>query len=294
VRLDGRRRLAFAAISGALVLLAVWVTFRLDLLFPYVRNKITRFGFLSPNELIVGAQDPLWPNGLDRVISFLVLLGALLLVRVFCSLRSPSKALRLILLFASLQFAYLLATAGIGFDRHMLILFPTLVLLVAGSTLVERSPARLVFVPALSILALYAIAGTHDWHAVSRAAARASKALVESGIAPDHIDAGYAQTGWMAYEQSLAELREGLPARSRRGDAWYIQALYPRVETRYVVSLSEALDAERWVPALSPWARGFALLPRLDDYVRIDTEPFFRFWPPGEDHLFVVRDRRIP
>ena len=287
-----RRQLAALGVLAAILGAFLWVTFGLDLLFPYLRNKITRFGLLSPNELILGARDILWPQGADRLASVLLLLGALLLGLRAAAARLASPTLRLAGLLLALQLAYLLATGGIGFDRHLLILAPTALILFVGSLgpALRLRPGRAAL--ALLPFAAYAVATSHDWHAISRTAARAQRQLVGAGLDPELLDAGYAATSYAVYERGRRERAAGLPPRARRGDIWYIRSLDPRVLTCTVLSLSPRMDRQRWLPGLSPWALATANLPSLASYRVVGELPYTTWCPHRQRHLYVLADRR--
>ena len=54
-----------------------WLPFTLGILFPYFPNKLTPFGFLSPNEVIVGNRPVLWGKGVSWTVSLLCIVGVL-------------------------------------------------------------------------------------------------------------------------------------------------------------------------------------------------------------------------
>lgn len=301
------------ALASCVALLAVflWGTLRDGQRFPYISNKITKFGYLSPNEVIVGAREVLWPRLGGEVMSAVVGIAALALVWI--SIRGneadgrravPDElaraTTRLCALLLGLQLLYQFLTIGIAFDRHFLIFLPAaVVVFVARMGSSVRVPAWR-FAPGLLLFAGYSLAGTHDVHAFSRAAFEAGEALIAEGVDPASIDAGYAFDGWYMYERSQRETREQrLPSRARAGrnvaDAWYVRKLFPRIETRFVVSLSETMEWSAWRHAVSPWARRYAFLPRIGGYQRVRTHPYRSYWPPKQQRVFVLTDptRRV-
>lgn len=274
--------------------------------FPYLRNKLTAFGYLHPNELMLGARDVLWPPGLGWIAAVVLLLAAtgcaLLLIRGLPTvrpedddtLRTRGTGVRLLGLVLALQLAYSFVTFGIVFDRHLVMAAPVAIALFV--TLAEaRARLRLLPFAALMLpLSLYAVAGTHDVHAFSRAAFVAGEELIAEGSDPQWIEAGYAFDGWYMYERSRDELAAGRRPLVRQGDAWYLSLVTPRVLSKYVVSLSERMDEQDWRHAVSPWAASYVFLGRLDRYRPLRTHPYTSYWPPGTKQVHVLEDARIP
>lgn len=301
-----RGRAALAVAAGAAGLFAL-EAFGEDLLFPYLRNKLTRFGYWSPNEVMLGARPVLWGEEVAWVLGALLLAGvialALLLSRACESDgagagdgEAPHRtSLRLLGCLLALQLAYAVATAPILFDRHLIALAPTVIGLAALGA--AGAPRVLPFLAIALPLAAWSIAGTHDAHSMSRAAWRAGEALVAEGVDPALIDAGYAFTGWHMYERSQAEIRQGLPPRWRGGrgestsDPWYLRLLAPRVLSRYKVSLSREMDAEEWRDALGASARATSLLPAWSGHRVLERREWRAYWPWGVQPLFVLEDR---
>ena len=260
------------------------------------KNKLTMFGFLSPNELIVGAREVLWGPAVGFVVSVILLLGACCFVagclRSLGEQRPRSQTLRLLGVLVALQLLYSAATIGITFDRHLLILLPTCVVLFAGSV---GSRAR--WRPALAGLVLlpfafYGVAGTHDVHAFSRAAERMGSELLQAGVDPRFIDAGYAFDGWHMYERSVAELRLPGSRSLAEADAWYLHSVIPRIRPRYLVSLSPSMEVETWAEAVSPWAVGYAFMPRIEQYRVRKQESYLGFWPAGRRPIYLLENPR--
>src|SRR2546426_9021794 len=101
------------------------------------------------------------------------------------------KGLNLLVLLGLLQFLYTLATYPIVFDRHLLLCFPTVLVLLCVWT--RAWPAgRLAFALISTPLVGYSLAGTHDVHAFSRAAFQAGDSLIARRASPRVIDGGYA------------------------------------------------------------------------------------------------------
>ena len=265
--------------------------------FPYLRNKLTPFGYLRPNELIVGDRPVLWPPGAGWPIGAVLAASALLLAVALAAAprlvrAGPGAAgRRLLLLVVAAQAAYALVTWPILFDRHLLLLAPTSVLLYCVLVRDRIRPRPIACATLLVPLGLYAVAGTHDVHAISRTAFVAGGDLLAAGVDAHAIDGGYAFDGWHTYRSSRR--RPALP-RARRDDAWWIQVLYPTIRTDWVLSLSPALDYARMAPAITGPDRELFLMPRLDAYRVARTYPYPRLWPPGTGALYVMADTRTP
>ena len=295
---QGRAALAAGAAAAALF---AWSALARGFVFPYLRNRLTRFGFWSPNEALLGAPPVLWPDWAGWVVSALLAAGALALLLAWSRAPGPQApagaraALRLVGVAFALQLAYAFVTSPILFDRHLLPLAPLALLLAAGSAPALRL-RPLAYAACLAPLAFYSVAGTHDAHAVSRAAFRAGEALVAQGIDAACIDAGYAFVGWHMYERSQEEIARGLPPRwrergpGRAGDPWYLRVIAPRVLARYRVAFSERMDVAAWRDAVAPWARHIAFLPTLEGDRVLRRVPYRSYWPWGVRDLFVLED----
>lgn len=302
------------AAAGLFVLgMFFWVSLGRGVRFPYLQNKITQFGFLSPNEIILGDRPVLWGNTAGWTFSILLVLAALLggyhMIRGLregaLSRRSSSEsepkgsrrrgALRLVFLLLVLQGIYGFVTMPILFDRHLLILLPTLLILFVVAAGPRSTVRMTVFVPCILFLAFYGITGTHDLHAISRTAFRAGEELRARGVDPQHIDAGLAFDGWHMFQRSLDETEQGLPPLVRRSgevhDAGYLHNLIPRLRTRHVISLSRTIDSGKWQAALAPWARRGSLGPRLTAYEVQGEYRYRRYWPWGEGKVYALKER---
>jgi hypothetical protein len=295
-----------SALVAACAAPGIWLALAHGRHFPYLRNKLTAFGFLGPNELLAGDRPVLWPPAVGWAVTILVIAaGAGFLLRWWDGRRAGDAAeedttarkiiLRLAGILLGWQAAYSLLTWGILFDRHLLLLLPASVLVFVGSlppgAKLRLPVAGLVLVP----LAAYGIAGTHDVHAFSRAAFAAGRDLLSRGVDVSEIDAGYAFDGWHMYERSWDDvLRRGLPFRARPGDAWYVPLVVPRLQTRYVVSLSVGRPAASVgeVDAPPPWATPNPA-PPLELYRPVGEVPYRRFWPWGEEAVHTLEDTRL-
>jgi hypothetical protein len=279
------------------------VTPAYQFIFPYLRNKITMFGYLSPNELVVGARDVLWPPGLAPALSGVLLVGVVGFV--LRALGGPVRddgaddvrrtTRRLATTLLCLQLVMVFLTMGIAFDRHLLVLMPTALIVFVGSlpprTELRWRRAAGCLVP----LALYAVAGTHDVHAFSRAAFRAGERLIADGVDARFIDAGYAFDGWHVYERGV-QGQDARPGEHRRPDRrpWWIRVVTPGVRSRFVISLSETMETDAWAHGVSPWAGNIAFVPALDGYRTIRSHPYRSYWPFERKRVYVLADETGP
>ncbi len=286
-----RGRLAALAVvtalsAGALVVL----TCRQKLIFPYLPNKVTQFGFLTLNEVIVGDRPLLWGHTLAWVVTLLLTMAltgfvaVALLSSAAPTPRPATAALRLLALLGAVQFLYLLATFKIVFDRHLLMLLPTTLILVSGWTrdyAMHRVAPGLV----LAFLTGYSVAGTHDVYAFSRAAFKAGDSLIAGGVSPMSIDGGYAFDGWYTFE---AWQQEKVP-RARPTDPWWVRALMQGIDTHYLLSLSPTLDEQAYLKSRRPWSARTP--PDIRGYQVVETVTYTAWWPPGRRAVYVLERR---
>ncbi len=103
------------------------------------------------------------------------------------------------------------------------------------------------------------------------------------GVPAREIDGGYAFDGWWSYDERARE-----PAhRVRPGDPWWVRALTPGVDDRYLLALSPQLHADPddtrrpWTPALpDPGPRSI-----------VRNYGYAAWWPPGVRRLYVLERR---
>src|ERR1700722_8880143 len=109
------------------------------------------------------------------------------------------------------------ALYSVVYDRYLLGLMPLaiiMLLLVHQRWVAEQLPA--VTVAALSLFALYAIAGTHDWFALNRARAAGIAQIHASGVPATSIQGGFDYDGWTQIEAAgyINDVRLRTPANS--------------------------------------------------------------------------------
>jgi hypothetical protein len=291
-RNTSKASLAFIFLVVFVLTMFVLITFYAGILFPYFPNKLTPFGFLSPNEVIVGNRPVLWGIKVSWAVSLLSILAVLSFAWKLLQLRDRTgepefrcSTRRLMCVLLMLQLGYLFATAKMLYDRHLLILLPTVLLLFASTLCISPVLSHWRVLVLTIPLAIYSIAGTHDLHAVSRAAFSAGERLMASGIDPMWIDGGLAFDGWQMYERSRAEKID----RSRKHDAWWVRDLTPGVRTHYVISLSPGIE----LPELGGFWRkslGFTT-PDLRNYDIYETTSYRTYWPFQRRTLFIMKER---
>lgn len=292
---SGKRTMSrFAGLLCLCLLNFVLVWKRLGLSFPYLRNKLTAFGYLSPNELLVGNRPELWGERWSIFISILSLTSFCIFccraVRVFLQKEQKCerrfRVLRFLGLVLVLQTLYLLATWPIVFDRHFILLLPALVAVISLMFLNDEHLNAFRFTALIAVAAMYSICNTHDVYNMSAKAFAMGQALVEDGIDPSQIDAGYAFDGWHMYERS----QEAGSDASFRTNCWWIDFLATGIRPEYVVSLSvdspeQPVSTYRWFAAQLP-------LPDLSDYEVTLTDSFKVHWPGTTDSIFLMKKRQ--
>jgi hypothetical protein len=202
----GVRGAIFVASAYVLINLYVFYAVAHDRIFPYMWNVITPFGFFRPDELLPGGFEPVWGRPVGWLIGFAGLLSLLALLNRMLGGKNGSESfdapLRFFLLLLALQFGYVAATSPILFDRHLLVMMPATIIVFCLLSRNVRKLNRLAFLGCITPMAIYSVAGTHDVHAVSRTVFHAGQALVEEGVDPQFLTAGYAFDGWQLFERS--------------------------------------------------------------------------------------------
>jgi len=170
--------------------------------------------------------------------------------------------------FVVIAFALLLAGsflhAGFYFDRYLLPILPF-----AIATTILGNPKMDLGIPSIAlagVLALYAIAGTHDYMAWNQARYQALANLERTGASPREIDGGFEYNAWhLAAElgtwPTKEEARPGKPDDAKSW--WWV------VDDRYTLV--------------------FRPLPGYSISARV---PYHRWLPPGTDAIYVVE--RLP
>lgn len=145
-------------------------------------------------------------------------------------------------------------------DRYYLAFMPPLVALILGVRHPKVRTGRLLVPVALAVFGLIALVGTRDALRYNQAVHDAAQSLVDAGVPPSHIDAGYAWNGWTLYAHP-ANLGPGQTA--LRDVPWVTTDR----TSEYVISKT----------------------PDRDGYV-VEREVSWRDLPwPGPDRLFVLK-----
>jgi hypothetical protein len=96
-------------------------------------------------------------------------------------------------------------------DRYLIVLLPLVVALALGERHAVRGVPRLAGA-VLAIFAMVAVVGTRDALRFNQSVRDTWQALVDSGVRPSDIDAGYAWTGWVLYAHP-ENMADGLTAK---------------------------------------------------------------------------------
>lgn len=298
-RLSSSRGKMFVFVLGLLgmnILLYQWLEH--GRVFPYMRNTICRFGFMFENEIFLGERDVLWgkTSGLIAGIIFLVAALALasrwLTFRSVLAISSRGTALRLASVLMGLELCYVLLTSPILFDRHLLVLGPTatVIAVLLRETLTPNRWQRFLLTLCLVAMGGYSLAGTHDIHAQLKAIHEFGNQLVDEGVSPENICAGYSFECWHTFEERDSQLRVVNPAMypwwienrwyadqgplssqlAFRKDNWWIGDLDQPQDIRYAIATSQELPSEL-------------------EFDVINSSSFSKWWPKREQRVFVLR-----
>ncbi|HXC51657.1 MAG TPA: glycosyltransferase family 39 protein [Candidatus Limnocylindrales bacterium] len=146
------------------------------------------------------------------------------------------------------------------FDRYLIVLVP----LAMAAVVALAGPLRAggAFAALLAAVALYSVAGTHDYMERNRARWDLLGALEARGVTARSIDGGVEYNGERLADElrtspTDVEARRGQP-QSRKSWWWVID--------------------DRWILAYGP----------LDGYREADSRRFTRWLPPGEDRVLVL------
>ncbi|MBW2552880.1 MAG: glycosyltransferase family 39 protein [Deltaproteobacteria bacterium] len=147
------------------------------------------------------------------------------------SLSSPSF---LILLIGISQFLFLLTT-HYKFSRYYLILIPFFIFAILEINRHIRIN-KSIFIPLLAIYALFSFAATQDVMSWNQLKWQVTQQLLDRGISPRRITAGFAWDAWHCCQYSLDHPYEITP---QRGDIpWWIENLTPVIDPQYLISNS--------------------------------------------------------
>ena len=263
-------RLMRAALA-AVVMLATALWLREGALMFYLTNVLSDLGVgpLTLRDTQFLALGPVVQAGLALTLPLTAVaaLGAARLAATWLiglgRWREPVPAF--LLAATALTFAGTLLHARYYFDRYLLLVLPFALALIAVVRPLPAARPRPVVLALL--LALYGVAGTHDYLAWNRARFAALAALEAAGVPPAAIDGGVEYNAWrlaaaLGTWPSDAEARPGQPPDRRSW--WWV------VDDRFVLSFR----------------------PLAGYTVRRDLA-YRRWLPPGTGHVFVL-ERAVP
>lgn len=242
--------------------------FERNLLFPYMRNELTPFGFFDPNSIVLGSSDRLWGHPTAWAITALSVLGFIALWQRFSDADWRSCArprwvtIRLCTLWLVWQLAYIVGTTPLLFDRHLLILAPSGVLVFMLLTPSQTRWNWVAFMAMLLPLAHYSLANSHDIHCVSRLAFQAGRELIANEVPPAKINGGYAFDGWYLYETHASSV----PV--QRIPPWWWNSRLPIHLDSYAQTSEFMLNSPEWC-----WWSGPVRPPGKVDYLISVSSP---------------------
>ena len=204
-----------------------------------------------------------------------------------------------------------MGTTPLLFDRHLLILAPSsvllFVLLAPARTRWEWVPFAVVMVP----LGYYSLASSHDVHAESRLAFRAGNDLIADGVSPAKINGGYAFDGWHLYETHSGpvpvrplppwwgyRIWDDLNSSPSHVDivlnspeaAWWSGPVRPPGEVDYVITLSSPQNIGlQGIGPLSGVVHGGGVAATPPKFHEIRRYPFISGWRGQTKFIYVLQ-----
>lgn len=296
-------RWAVAAVIGAGILVFNILGYdylTLNRRFPFLWNVVTPYGYFMPNELFVDQRDELWGNGVAWTIGVVGVISTLcfaaLAMRRMSELASTVEAgssIRFMTVLLMLQCGYAIATSPILFDRHLLAVCATAVVLFAicsADTVVRWRYC----VPMLAAFGVYSVMGTHDLHAGSRIVAQAASDLLANNKDPVTINGGYAFDGWQNYDRLNSRVVPEYPGvpwwrvrgwhgtsrpasdpLATGGRSWWYGQVRPDVPPLWVVAALRQSD----VASLNP------------EFEVVRRYPCSTWWSPDRNQVYVLKRR---
>jgi hypothetical protein len=251
---------------------------------PWLGHVIGTLSIFSSTGEMLGGRPVTLTLPMRAALSLLIVAAALTLVEYLLTKPWDSEdhhavsfdpALWILGPFAISYVIFLLPRALYSFvyDRYLLGLMPVAIIILSllyQQWVAERLPG--ITITALSLFALYAIAGTHDWFALNRARVTAVAQIQASGVPTTSIQGGFDYDGWTqietagyindariinpphAYQPNFEPL--GLAAGCRLGFAPYTPAIHPRYFVTF--SLMPCLQLSQYQPVTySTWLPPF-------------------------------------
>ncbi len=296
--------------------LIVYFYFEQSVLFPYLRNVLTPFGVFTPNTYLLGSKSILWGQPTAWVVTVLSALGLIALLQRVSGLEWQPRerprwvTIRLCSLWLAWQLAYIAGTTPLLFDRHLLILAPSSVLLFVTLTPLQTTWKLGAFAAAILPLGYYSLASSHDIHAESRLAFQAGRDLIADGVPAAKINGGYAFDGWHLYEthpgpvpvrplppwwggrtwDHLNSLEPTSDAFLNSPEAaWWSGPVRPPGEVDYVISVSSPTFGLQGLGSLSGGVHGGGQQGDRPKFREIRRYPFVSGWRGRTKFVYVLQ-----
>lgn len=300
----------------------LYLYFERNTLFPYLRMAITPFGLFYPNTYLLGSGEVRWGQATAWIITGLSVLGFIALLQRLADwshwtgtnrgvaeevrLQAPNSqefgdgpmsarrvTIRLCSVWLAWQLVYIVATTPVLYDRHLLILAPSSVLLL-GMLMPQPTVWGLTrFATVIASLGYYSLAGSHDVHAESRLAFQAGQELISHGVKPEKINGGYAFDGWHLYESypGMVPVRP-LPV-------WWRSQIWDHLR-----GIQDSSDLYANAPELSWWFGPIRPLGEVDyvisvslprniggppKFLEVRRSSFVSGWSGRTEHIFVLK-----
>jgi hypothetical protein len=257
---------------------------------PWLGHVIGTLSIFSSTGEMLGSRPVTLTLSIRVALSLLVIAAVLTLVeqllekpwrRESPGVVSLNEALWMLGPFAISYVALLLPRALYSFiyDRYLLGLMPIAIiflLLLYQRWVGERLPA--ITIATLTLFALYATAGTHDWFALNRARAAAVAQIHSSGVPMTSIQGGFDYDGWTQIE-TAGYVND---PRIRNPPYAYQTSLEP-----LILQSQCRLDFARYTPAIHPrYFVVFSIMPCL--WIPGSQSVTYNTWlPPFHRTIFI-------
>ena len=226
---------------------------------PFLRNQVTPFGMFGVNEVLMGNRQEIFSKAFWVVVTVLSSFGLSLLLTFFLvvgkSYVTKLKGVKHVNWRAKLKHARLIVAShpevvyyltsfillmvpilllGNVFDRYVIAVMPAAVLFFLLTTRKYRLPQFALYIT-LALMFFWTITISYDtigWNKVKWAEA---KELVNSGIAPTDIDAGFDWCGWYCRKP----LQSGPPPKEvDYFKSWYLKHRFWDCDNQYAIAFS--------------------------------------------------------
>ncbi len=228
-------------------------------LFPYCTGMLSPWGTYSEG-LVAGHRDILLAENVRVLISILGCVGGAQILTALVETVRAGKFPGPLVMFAGLQFLFILTMPVIA-DRYFEVLLPGALFLV----LQRCSPSRLAWLPGIGMVAmcgLISVALMHDWLSWNTARWELGRqAVATKNIRPSDIEGGFEWDGWYAStDPNRPMTAPGLnhPSNSEPGLSLPLsRRIFPQVTGRFALAFSKPEDSvvvaslpySLWLPA---------------------------------------------